>query len=412
MSKTPIIYYTDCFIFGGCEKPVYEVITSGRFREKYDCKIFYRKSSEYCDGLCKTFPGIDKELMKGFRFPDQTTGSYFIRRLAGDGRLSRSLNFVHRVLLRLAQAFIFTYEVIVLAAAFALEKASVVHINNGGYPGALSCRAAAVAAKLAGKKHVVLSVHNTAADIHGLTEGLIDKLVRPCVDVVITGSKASLNVLAAKRGFDKNKMINIYHGIETSGEQRPEGNLSSGFPRGFACMIARFEERKGHIHVVSAWEKMLKENPENKGIKLVLIGAGPELRKIKGIVLEKGLSDDILFLGHRNDYKTYLMSSRFLLNPSLGFEDLPYVILEAMSLGIPAIGTNIAGIPEEIADGITGIVIPAGDEAALKDAIIKLLADEGTTRQMGQAAKTRYLEMFTIDKMIGNYISFYDKLIK
>ena len=66
MLKIKILFYTDCYIFGGCEKPIFEVITSKEFNAKYDFKLFYRFSNEYFKGMVKSFPDIDTKKIKGF----------------------------------------------------------------------------------------------------------------------------------------------------------------------------------------------------------------------------------------------------------------------------------------------------------------------------------------------------------
>lgn len=410
MQRALILYYTDCFVFGGCEKPAYEVISSEKFNEKYEYKIFYRYSREYCEGRDCLFPGIDKERIKGFRFPDPSSAGYYFRRRTKNPLALQFLRYSYAVLMRLLVPFTFAYEVSLLAAAFARERTEVVHINNGGYPGALSCRAAAVAARLCGKKHVILSVHNMAVPERGIFERAVDLLVRRSVDMFITASKASGRALAENRGFDREKVLNIYHGIADLREKTPASDILPAYPRGFACMIARFEERKGHRHVVSAWHEMIQEKPECAGIKLVLIGDGPLLQQVKDLVAKKGLSGNIEILGHRNDYLSYLKSCMFLLNPSLGYEDMPLIILEAMSLGIPVIGTDVAGIPEEIEDGVNGMIVPPGDEGRLKDAMKRLISEPSLRDSFGRSGRQRFVDGFTLNGMVDKYVGLYDSL--
>ncbi|NQT66481.1 MAG: glycosyltransferase family 4 protein [Actinobacteria bacterium] len=410
MLKKKILFYTDCYIFGGCEKPIFEVITSKEFSAKYDYKLFYRFSSEYFEGMRKSFPGIDTKRIKGFSFPDIETFNFYLQRQLKNEKSIKFIRYLYSVGIWFFKLAIFFYETVVLYFAFVRENSTLVHINNGGYPGALSCRAASFAAKLAGKKYILFNVNNTANPIKRIADLLIDWLVKRSVTKFITGSKASKIALFKKRKFDINKIINIYHGIrycQSEGCNKIEKVLKDGY----VCMVARFEERKGHRYVISAWHELILNYPDYKNIKLVLIGDGPLLGKIKKIALKNSLGDNILFLGHRDDYMKYVRLCLFLLNPSLEYEDLPYIILEAMSLGIPVVGTNVAGIPEEIENEKTGLIVSPGDGDALQRAILKLLSDNNVRKNMGIEARKKFQQSFTLDKMISNYISIYNSLI-
>ena len=410
MLKKKILFYTDCYIFGGCEKPIFEVITSKEFSVKYDYKLFYRFSSEYFEGMRKSFPGIDTKRIKGFSFPDIDTFNFYLQRQLKNEKSIKFIRYLYPVVIRLFKLAIFFYETVVLYFAFVRENSTLVHINNGGYPGALSCRAASFAAKLAGKKYILFNVHNVATPIKRISDLLIDWLVKRSVTKFITCSKASKITLFEKRKFDINKIINIYNGVrycQSEGYNKIEKVLKDGY----VCMVARFEERKGHRYVISAWSELLLKYPAYKNIKLVLLGDGPLLNEIKKIALKNGLKDNILFLGHRDDCMKYVKSCLFLLNPSLGYEGLPLSILEAMSLGIPVIGTNVAGIPEEIENEKTGLIVSPGDSQTLQNAILKLLSDNNLRKNMGIEARKKFQQSFTLDKMISNYISIYNSLI-
>ena len=78
-----------------------------------------------------------------------------------------------------------------------------------------------------------------------------------------------------------------------------------------------------------------------------------------------------------------------------------------MSLGIPAIGTDVGGIPEEIENGITGIIVPPKDVDSLVNAMLLLLSDEKIRLKMGKNAKKRFEDLFTIEKMTEKYIKLY-----
>ena len=410
MLKKKILFYTDCYIFGGCEKPIFEVITSKEFNAKYDFKLFYRFSNEYFKGMIKSFPDIDTKRIKGFSFPEKNTFDYFLYHKFKNKRFIRFIRFLYRGSLWLFRLVIFFYEVSILYSAFKRETSSLIHINNGGYPGALSCRAASFASKLAGKKDILFNVNNTACPSKRIDDLLIDKLVKISVTRFITGSKASRLALAEKGKFDIKKISNIYHGIRyrLNGDHH---KIDETIKNKFVCMVAEFEERKGHKFVISAWSKLILNHPDYEKVKLVLIGDGSLQNAIKELVSKKGLINNVIFLGYISNYIKYVKSCLFLLNPSLEYEDLPYIILEAMSLGVPVIGTNVAGIPEEIENNKTGLIVSPGNSTELKEAILKLLSEDKVRESMGIEAEKKYQKTFTLNDMISNYLSLYKNLM-
>ena len=408
MSKKIVLFYTDCFIFGGCEKPIFELMASEKFLNQYDYLLAYRVSFSYANGARSFYPSFLQMNTRGVYFPDINTFMQGLKKITSNHYLYNTVEVLLKVIFRLFSPFIAIYELFVLCFLFFKEKADIIHINNGGYPGALSCRVAAIAAKLAGKDVIIFNINNSASVRKCIFDFIIDFFVRKSVSIFVTGSSASKTALHANRKFEINKIINIYHGINTGLLFKKDMDYCGRKEGGYALMVARFEERKGYKYLVLALEQLMREYPECASLNIVLIGDGPLLEEIKALVAEKKLKKSVSFLGHRTDYLNYLKSCLFLLNPSIGYEDLPYIILEAMALRIPAIGTNVAGIPEEIENGITGLVVPPYDVAALAEAIRVMFLDKNKRKQMGTAANERFNKFFTIDKMINKYLMLYD----
>jgi glycosyltransferase involved in cell wall biosynthesis len=398
-------------MFGGCEKPMLDVLTSPMFNSQFEPLLLYRYSDEYSHGLALTYPTFPLTKTKGVRLPAFDSWSVYLERKLSDHLLLfKVANRIAWLLYRLFFPFIFLYEFFCLYFIFRMNRAGIIHINNGGYPGALSCRIAAIVAILAGIPTIVYSVHNMAVGKRSYFDRFLDRLIGASVAVFITGSKAAGNALVANIGFDREKIINIYHGVG-SAKASPASNTALGQDTAqYLLMIADFEVRKGHQYLIAAFKQLLSESPQYKKLKLVLIGDGPTLRNCKLLVTKEQLEANVVFLGRRTDYRDYLASCLFLLNPSLGLEDLPYIILEAMSFGVPVIGTNVAGIPEEIENGVSGIIVPPGKIESLVLAIDTLLSDQVLRAKIGQAAKKRFADMFTVNKMINRYLDIYNKL--
>ena len=91
-------------------------------------------------------------------------------------------------------------------------------------------------------------------------------------------------------------------------------------------------------------------------------------------------------------------------------EGLPNVLLEAHAAGVPVVATAVGGTPELVVHGETGLLVHAGDDAALADSMAGLLTDDRRRRVMGDAARTRVREHFTFEVQARGYLALFEEL--
>jgi glycosyltransferase involved in cell wall biosynthesis len=146
-----------------------------------------------------------------------------------------------------------------------------------------------------------------------------------------------------------------------------------------------------------------------KPFRLVLIGDTPEeerTERARRLAHLNGLVVDLGALEHREDVLRTLAASDAILLPSYR-EGLPIVLVEAMALGCPPITSSVGGIPELVSSGLSGIVIPAGDKVALRDAMQWAVSHRGDLRSMGDRAAATVRERFSIDATAEAYLRIY-----
>jgi glycosyltransferase involved in cell wall biosynthesis len=132
--------------------------------------------------------------------------------------------------------------------------------------------------------------------------------------------------------------------------------------------------------------------------RFVLIGDGPERKKLQKLADELGLSRAALFLGNRGDVANLLGAlDLFVLTSST--ESFPNSILEAMSVGCPSVATIVGGVPELVRDGEDGLLVPPGDAEALAERIIQLLGDPARRQAMGRAGCLRVEREFLASRV-------------
>lgn len=162
--------------------------------------------------------------------------------------------------------------------------------------------------------------------------------------------------------------------------------------------VGRLVPMKGFDIAIEAMAKVRSVRPD---VHLTIAGDGPERPGLEAQARALGLSDAIAFLGWQSQADVYALqaASSLCIMPSRNTrteytEGLGLVALEAAAVGRAVVGTRVGGVPEAIADGETGLLVPPDDAAALAEAILTLLADPERTTAMGTSARDRARQLF------------------
>jgi glycosyltransferase involved in cell wall biosynthesis len=168
-------------------------------------------------------------------------------------------------------------------------------------------------------------------------------------------------------------------------------------------MVAQFIERKGHRYLLQAAPDVLAEFPD---ARFLLFGKGPLHDQVRAQIQARGLADKIALPGFRSDLERVLPCLTALAHPA-EMEGLGVSLLQASAAGVPIVASAVGGIPEAVADGDTGYLIPPRDAAALAQALKRLLRDPAQASRMGQAGRMRVQTRFSIDAMVEANLSAY-----
>lgn len=192
------------------------------------------------------------------------------------------------------------------------------------------------------------------------------------------------------------KMVRIYNGIDPSGYHAPAGAPRSGPLR--IVSVGRLIEFKGFHHLLSA---VATARAAGIAIHLDLMGDGPWRERLEAQSAQLGLGDAVVFHGSvqlQQMKEAFAAADAFVLaciiDPAGASDMLPTVITEAMLSSLPVVSSRIAGIPEQVEDGVTGLLTAQGDETALANALITLARDPELARRMGAAGRRRAESLF------------------
>ncbi|MFO1092136.1 MAG: glycosyltransferase [Planctomycetaceae bacterium] len=222
----------------------------------------------------------------------------------------------------------------------------------------------------------------------------------------------------------------IPNGVEVGKFQgaRPIPNAELGAPPDTKWMIAvgRLHPQKGHRLLIEAVAPLLKPHAD---WRLMIVGEGPLRGELQKQIDELGCRDRIVLLGFRDDVPRLLKSASLFVLPSL-WEGQPNVVSEAMAAHLPVIATDVEGVrrPLEFArpqdeskvrpiasgsveDGVTGLIVPPGEVAALRDALSSVLRNEERLNELASGTYLASRFMLTTELMVRQYADLYEQLL-
>ncbi len=168
--------------------------------------------------------------------------------------------------------------------------------------------------------------------------------------------------------------------------------------------VANFAPFKGHRVLIEA----MRQLASTCDLQCLLVGEGPERRRLEAKTRAAGLSNRIRFLGWRQDVPALLRTSDLFVLPSL-WEPFGIAMLEAMSLNIPVVACSAGGIPEIITHGENGFLTPPGDAPALAAGIRYVLENPAVAAEWQTKAAQTVKERFDARTMALAYEQFYLK---
>ena len=171
-------------------------------------------------------------------------------------------------------------------------------------------------------------------------------------------------------------------------------------------VIGRLTKQKGHEVLFQAMNTVCKTHSPH----LLVIGTGPKETELREQARILGIRKSVHFLGSRSDVLALLASLDLVVSSSL-WEGLSTVLLEAMSMEVPVIATDVSGSQEIVKDGVTGLLVPPHDPDRLAEAITMMLDDPTQARAMAIRARENAAR-FTLQNTGSRYASLYERIAK
>jgi glycosyltransferase involved in cell wall biosynthesis len=171
-------------------------------------------------------------------------------------------------------------------------------------------------------------------------------------------------------------------------------------------LVQRLSPPKTPLVFVGALPRILAARPD---ALVWIVGDGPLRPSVEAAVTAAGLAARVRFFGLRKDVPDVLSASDVTVHSSLR-EGLPRVVLEALTVGTPVVATAVGGLPDVVADGVNGLLVPPEDPAALAGAVLATLADPGAAERRARAGRAA-VEPFSARQMLEEQHALYRRLL-
>ena len=283
-------------------------------------------------------------------------------------------------------------------------KPDIVHTRN------LATIEAQWVAFLAGVKGRVHGEHGwDMYDLGGTNRKyrLLRRMVRPFIKRFVALSGEIENYLIKGVGVSPDSVSRICNGVDTSRFQPINRSEGTDSPVVIGT-IGRMQDVKDPLNLANAYIKLRQMT--NTPIKLHMIGDGPLYDEVLSTLQHSGCIDDCWIPGHRDDIPECLAALDIFALPSKA-EGISNTILEAMAAGLPTVATDVGGNSELVTE-TTARLVPADNSDALAQALNYYVEQTHLRREAGEQARSRCLELFSLNAMIGNYRALYESLLE
>jgi glycosyltransferase involved in cell wall biosynthesis len=208
-------------------------------------------------------------------------------------------------------------------------------------------------------------------------------------------------------GIPAEKLEVLHCGLDLS-HVAPVG--APGAEAGLILSVGRMMAIKGFDTLVRA---MAVLRDRGGRARCVIVGDGPERASLERLIKELGLSGVVTMPGERTPQEVLALMRRCALfvlasqpaDKSHGVMDgIPVSLMEALAMGIPVVSCAVSGIPELVDDGVTGLLVPPGNEAALAGAIERLLGDAALGKRLAAAGREKVRKEFNIAGIVDRLL--------
>jgi glycosyltransferase involved in cell wall biosynthesis len=260
---------------------------------------------------------------------------------------------------------------------------------------------AAMAARMAGVPSVISTRHSLVARPRRLIVELKYAFAACFCDWIVGICDATTNNVKSIHTVPARKITRVYNGttplLRVSNEQWPP---KSGFT---LVYVGRLAAVKNHVMLLKAFSAALFLMPS---LRLWMVGDGSERKMLESLVAELGISAQVTFWGQQRGVASFISAADAFIMSSKS-EGVPISLLQAFSLGVPAIVTDVGGMAEVVRLAKAGFIVPPADTAEMTEAILRLATSDAEREQFSKNAEEAFYSRFTLQAAVDAYMDLY-----
>jgi glycosyltransferase involved in cell wall biosynthesis len=279
---------------------------------------------------------------------------------------------------------------------FKALRPDVVHLHNP-----TPTIYAAMAARTAGVSSIISTHHSLVAPPHKAFAELKYRIAARFCDWIVGICQATVDNLKSMHIVPARKTVRVYNGAApVRRAAKKDWPAKSGFT---LVYVGRLAAVKNHALLLNAFRSALASMPD---LRLWMVGDGSERSAMERLAADLGIAAQVTFWGQQLDVAPFFSAAEAFIMSSRS-EGLPVSLLQAFSLGLPAIVTDVGGMAEVVRLANAGWVVPADDPAAMAAAILRLASSDTERKQFGADAEAAFHSHFTLNAMADAYAGLY-----
>lgn len=204
--------------------------------------------------------------------------------------------------------------------------------------------------------------------------------------------------------FGRQHVRTLYNGVDLD-LFRPPGPARTREGPIRVAAVANLIPEKGIEHLLRAVARL-----DAGSFQLSIVGDGPQDEHLRRRARELGIDQRTTFLGLRDDVAELLRNTDVFVHPAVWAEAFGLTIAEAMASGCAVVATAMGGIPELVVDGESGLLVPAGDDQALAEALSRLQRDGELRARLGAAARRRTEQRFSLTDCVQRHLDWCEEI--
>lgn len=275
-------------------------------------------------------------------------------------------------------------------------RPDVVHLHNP-----TPAIYAGISARMAGVPSIISTRHSLVAPPHKLVRELKYSVAAGFCDWVVGICDATANNIKEIHSVPRHKIARVYNGavplLRAAKEQWP---AKTGFT---LVYVGRLEPVKNHALLMNAFRAALSSMP---GLRLWMVGDGSERGRLENLAAELGITSQVIFWGQQLDVAPYFSAADAFIMSSKS-EGLPISLLQAFSLGLPAIVTDVGGMAEVVRLARAGITVPPADAEGMAGAMIRMATQDAERTEFSRNALASFQKRFSLKTMADAYMKLY-----